>query len=396
MPTLDFVRVEGTRFKVDKRPYYITGANFWQGANLGSRGEGGDREGLVRELDHLESMGINNLRIMGGTEGPDNKPGRIAPSMQPELEKYNEYVLDGLDFLIDEMAKRSMKAVVCLNNSWQWSGGMSQYLEWTGIYPTAYSKVKKKFDEFLIYITQFYYKTEAMAAFRNHIEKIVTRINHYSNRKYCDDPTIMAWELANEPRGVNGHKAYLEWVSKTAEFIRSLDPNHLVTVGSEGNVKDSGNNFILDHSSEFISYGTVHVWVQNMGWYNPQRHDETYPDAGKRALNFLKDHVKMAKKLGKPLVLEEFGFPRDGGSCDPNAPTTRRDMFYRRIFQEVCDNIRERSPLSGSNFWVCGSNGGSFTGDPPHEPPGLYSVYNTDSTIEVISKFAEKVRNICN
>lgn len=36
---------------------------------------------------------------------------------------------------------------------------------------------------------------------------------------------------------------------------------------------------------------------------------------------------------GKPLLLEEFGFPRDGGSLNPNATTTGRDMMYAAIFK---------------------------------------------------------------
>jgi hypothetical protein len=51
-----------------------------------------------------------------------------------------------------------------------------------------------------------------------------------------DDPTILAWELANEPRcngDFSGSKLQA-WVEHTAEFLKSIDPNHMVTVGSEG------------------------------------------------------------------------------------------------------------------------------------------------------------------
>jgi hypothetical protein len=39
---------------------------------------------------------------------------------------------------------------------------------------------------------------------------------------------------------------------------------------------------------------------------------------------------------GKPLVLEEFGFPRDGGSLNPNATTRGRDMMYSAVFKVRC------------------------------------------------------------
>jgi len=43
---------------------------------------------------------------------------------------YDQSVLDGLDYLIAQMGKRGMKAVLVLNNFWQWSGGMGQYVSW--------------------------------------------------------------------------------------------------------------------------------------------------------------------------------------------------------------------------------------------------------------------------
>jgi len=50
-----------------------------------------------------------------------------------------------------------------------------------------------------------------------------------------NDPTIMAWELANEPRGFhNNAAAFNTWLDDTVAHIKSLDPNHLVTTGCEG------------------------------------------------------------------------------------------------------------------------------------------------------------------
>ena len=46
----------------------------------------------------------------------------------------------------------------------------------------------------------------------------------------------MAWELANEPRceGDFSGSALQAWAERAAEFLKSLDPHHLVTLGSEG------------------------------------------------------------------------------------------------------------------------------------------------------------------
>ena len=81
----NFVRVNGTRFEVNGKPYYFVGTNFWYGLNLGSKGAGGDRKRLLRELDKLKAMGVTNLRIMAASEGPDTEPWRMVPALQLSL-----------------------------------------------------------------------------------------------------------------------------------------------------------------------------------------------------------------------------------------------------------------------------------------------------------------------
>ena len=46
----------------------------------------------------------------------------------------------------------------------------------------------------------------------------------------------MAWELMNEPRCSGDFSAskLQHWIERSAEFLKSVDPNHLVTVGTEG------------------------------------------------------------------------------------------------------------------------------------------------------------------
>lgn len=109
---MDFVTVEDTRFVYKNEPYFIKGANYWQGINLASKDEyGGDRRRLNKELDELKEMGVNNLRIMASSEGPDDQPYRMRPSLQSSPGQYNENIFQGLDYLLDEMGKRNMTAV---------------------------------------------------------------------------------------------------------------------------------------------------------------------------------------------------------------------------------------------------------------------------------------------
>ena len=79
----DFVRVRNAQLVIGKSPFYFVGANYWQCANLGSTGVGGDVVRLQRELDVLAANGVRQLRVMGASEGPDSELYRIVPSLQP-------------------------------------------------------------------------------------------------------------------------------------------------------------------------------------------------------------------------------------------------------------------------------------------------------------------------
>ena len=63
-----FIRVSNGHLMRDGSPYYYVGTNLWYAPILASEGQGGDRERLGRELDRLQAMGIDNLRILVGAD----------------------------------------------------------------------------------------------------------------------------------------------------------------------------------------------------------------------------------------------------------------------------------------------------------------------------------------
>lgn len=414
--TTSFVTVSGNHFEIDGKPYYFLGTNFWYGLNLGSKGAGGNRERLIRELDRLNDMGVKNLRIMAGSEGPDDQPYRMLPALQTSAGVYNNNVLEGLDFLLDEMRKRNMKAVMCLNNFWNWSGGVGQYLVWSGAadsIPYPPPQPGGDWNRYQNFAATFYSVPKAVELFNKHIEFMVNRKNALSGVNYKEDPAIMAWELGNEPRGINNIEPYLKWIDKTAGLIKKHDPNHLVTTGSEGATgapQYSGTDLEKDHSSKNIDYTTIHIWVQNWNIYNPAKADSTYEPSIQYALNYLNEHVTIANKLNKPIVLEEFGISRDLNNHNPNSPVSIRDKYYAQLFEGVLNSAKQpNSSLAGCNFWAWGGEGrprvpegiwklnDDFIGDPPHESQGWYSVYDTDSTtIKIIKDYATKIGSIGN
>jgi mannan endo-1,4-beta-mannosidase len=408
-----FVKVEGTRFEVGGKPYYFVGTNFWYGLNLGSTGAGGDRPRLIRELDRLQNMGINNLRIVAGSEGPDTEPYRMVPSLQPAPGTYNEEVNEGLDFLLAEMKKRNMHAVVCLADFWNWSGGLGQYLVWSGAadsIPYPPPNPGGSWDTYQEFTAQFYSNEKAMKMLNDHIRYVVNRINSVTGEPYKDDPTIMAWELANEPRGVNNQDAYRKWIASTAALIKGIDRNHLLTIGSEGTTSSgyAGTDPEKDHLDANVDYQTIHIWVQNWNVYDPQNAVGTFDKSVKYMLDYIDKHEAISKRLKKPLVMEEFGISRDLNSHHPDSATTVRDRYYEKVFDAIYQKAsQENSVVAGVNFWAWGGEGrpsvpegiwkpgDDFIGDPPHETQGWYSVYDKDTTtIRIIKKYAEKMDDL--
>ena len=113
-----FVRVNGGHFELHGKPYVITGVNMWYAAYLGAPNDVGDRERLAKELDNLQSIGVNNLRVLAVSEKSDINSA-VKPATTNGFGNYDESLLQGLDYLLVELAKRDMTVVLYFNNFWQ-------------------------------------------------------------------------------------------------------------------------------------------------------------------------------------------------------------------------------------------------------------------------------------
>ena len=151
-------------------------------------------------------------------------------------------------------------------------------------------------------------------------------------------------------------------------------------------------DFTATHALADIDMVTIHVWPENWGW-GDATHD--FEAAKAKALAYLAQHVASAKALGKPLLLEEFGLARDrqAAGADP-LHVNRRNSFLAAMLAAADEHGvsgvlpwawggagRPRTPGS---YWRAGDD---FIGDPPHEPQGWYSVFDTDtSTLALLAE----------
>jgi len=405
----DFVATRQHEFVLGNKPYRFIGANYWYGGLQGLTEKG--RERIKEELDFLEKKGVNNLRILAGAEGTGmiNGVTRVAPALQPLPGVFQEAFLSGLDFLLAEMGKRHMKAIIFFSNNWEWSGGFLQYLNWNGLVSDSVLARKLMWDEMRDYVSRFYSCANCIHQYEAQVKLVIERTNGITQKKYKNDPVIMAWEIANEPRPMRpgAIERYEKFMSNMASLIKSLDQKHLVTTGSEGEMgSENIDVFKAIHEDRNIDYATIHIWPKNWGWFQDTSIAASMGFIISRTRDYIEKHAAVTGKLAKPLVVEEFGLPRDGQSFQLSATTSSRDAYYKAVFSELLEPSQPGAPtISGVNFWAFSGSGRpsyrqllwkkgeDFLGDPPMEEQGLNSVFDTDTTTwNIIGSFTRKLK----
>jgi mannan endo-1,4-beta-mannosidase len=387
------VSVQDGQFVRNGKPFTYIGTNFWYGPILASEGRGGNYQRLTQELDTLKALGITNLRVLVGGDGADGVFSRVEPTLQTAPGVYNDTLLRGLDRFLVELGKRDMQAVLFLNNSWEWSGGYGQYLEWaTG--EKALIPLIDGYWPFMQQMRKFQTSKESQELFYNHVRNIVGRTNSVTGKPYKEDPAIFSWQIGNEPRCFSDdpeiREGFIGWLTETARIIKDLDPNHMLSTGNEGYMGCEQDWELLERVNRIpgVDYMTIHIWPYNWGWAEENDLEGTLAQAIANTQEYLTRHAELAKGLGLPVVCEEFGFPRDGFNPAMDATTRARDTYYAYVFSQVGDT------LQGVNFWGWSGfavpqhtqweTGDPYTGDPAQEAQGLNGVYITDTTVAVI------------
>jgi mannan endo-1,4-beta-mannosidase len=218
----------------------------------------------------------------------------------------------------------------------------------------------------------------------------------------------MAWEIGNEPRAFSeeGKAPFARWLAEATALIRSMDGRHLITIGNEG-VMGSENDAALYeaiHADPNVDYLTIHIWPKNWRWIDTADMGRSLASAIEKTNRYIDAHLEMAERLHKPLIIEEFGFPRDHHLYTLEDSTNLRDKYYENIFGRVAQSSRHNGLLGGCNFWAWGGLGRAthlywqpwddYLGDPSQEEQGLNAVFDTDSTVELIRRYAGELGKI--
>ncbi len=249
--------------------------------------------------------------------------------------------LERLDALIAAAEEFGLALILSLVNYWQDFGGMSMYLRWLGLSGD---------------VTAFYSSPEARRAYRTWVAHVLTRRNTITGRLYAEEPAILAWELANEPRCQipGGREILLDWTAEMAALVKRLDPVHLLALGDEGFFYRKGSGHLYDGTYgvdfeavlalEEIDFGTYHFYPQQWGLSGNLEFAEQW----------IVDHIAAGKRANKPVVLEEYGLKIDG--CRVNSALERHRWLHR--WREIVQQMDG----GGTLVWMLGCDAPDTSG----------------------------------
>ena len=289
---LNFIKAESTSLIREGRTFFAIGFNAYYLAYCSERTQ-------RSVLQSMRDAGATTVRAWAFLDVEDGE--RHGPAFQifsQDSVRVNE-AEDGLlrlDSLIANAETAGIALLLPLINGWRDFGGMPLYSRYFGGADSS--------DE-------FYSSVAATGAYWRWVERVLTRRNTQTGRFYSDEPSIFAWELANEPRhsGLGGSAQLLEWVAQSSEFIKQIDSNHLLAVGDEGFFRRRGRSHLYDgrygvDTEAFldlntIDVGTYHFYPEH--WGVPVYFGERW----------IQEHAELATRAGKPVILEEFGLTKD-------------------------------------------------------------------------------------
>eukprot|EP00262_Sarcandra_glabra_P013276 TRINITY_DN363_c0_g3_i1.p1 TRINITY_DN363_c0_g3~~TRINITY_DN363_c0_g3_i1.p1 ORF type:complete len:476 (-),score=68.92 TRINITY_DN363_c0_g3_i1:135-1562(-) len=331
-----FVRTQNTQFVLNGSPFLFNGFNsYWM---MHVAAEPSERQKISGVLREAAVVGLTVCRTWAFSDGGDR-----ALQMSPGV--YDERVFQALDFVISEAQKYEIRLILSFVNNFNDFGGRAQYVQWA---QSAGEQISGDDD--------FYTNPVVMVYYKNHIKRVLTRFNTINRIAYKDDPTVMAWELMNEPRCEADYsgKTVHGWVQEMAAYTKSLDNQHLLDVGMEGFYGDSmpekkqnnpgyqvGTDFISSNLIKEVDFATIHAYPDI--WLSGQSEEVQMGFMQRWMLSHWTDSRIILKK---PLVFAEFGKSKK----DSGFTMSERDSFLSEIYRNIY-NFARRGTMGGGLVW---------------------------------------------
>ncbi|EEE63239.1 hypothetical protein OsJ_18049 [Oryza sativa Japonica Group] len=326
------VRTRGAQFVVGGgRPFYVNGFNtYWLmvlAVDPSTRGK------VTEVFRQAAAVGLTVCRTWAFNDG-----GWRALQKSPGV--YDEEVFKALDFVVSEARKHKIRLILPLINNWDDYGGKAQYVRWAQAAAAGAGA------------DAFFSDETVRGYFKSHVTAVLTRVNAYTGVAYRDDPTIMAWELMNEPRCASDPTGdtLQAWIAEMAFHVKSVDPAHLLGVGAEG------------------FYGPSSPPARLRG--EPQRRlrprrGQLRPQTPRPRVRFcLRSPVpgELGGVRGMPVLLAEFGVSTRGR---PGRRSTRpsRDAFIEAVYGAMLRSTRRGGGGAGALLWQVFPEGTDYMDD---------------------------------
>ncbi|KAJ7292191.1 glycoside hydrolase [Mycena rebaudengoi] len=359
-----FVKTSGTKFTLNGAPYTLVGSNAYWLPLMGSA-TGYSSADLNTAFNDIVGSGATTVRTWGFNEVTNANGG--VPYFHlwtGSTATVNTAAtgLGSLDNVIAAAKAHGIRLIVSLTNNWSDYGGMDVY--------TAQILGSGQFHDL------FYTNPTVIAAFKTYVQAVVTR--------YANEPTIMAWELANEPRCGGSNTAasptcntttITTWASNISAFIKSIDKNHLVAIGDEGFFNEPGS-----HNFDFVYQGTLgidfaaNMQISTLDFGTFHMYPESWGENANVAawgVQWITDHATVMASTNKPAVMGEFGIT-----------DTNRNITYASWYQTVIS-----TGITGDLIWQAGS---SLTNGPT--PNDGYMIFPTDPVYQLMKSHAAALK----
>lgn len=300
-----------------------------------------DPEEVTETVETMTDNGANVVRLWAFGEG-------FKEGFQLSAGAYNDETFDNLAYVLSVLEAHQIKAIVTLGNFWGDYGGVPKYLSFDGLPNTTPEDWDVFFthqftkNRYRMYIEKLlHYKSQYRSGCADEVLREVSDAKSIrlptvaQDNALCalkDDPTILAWELMNEPRSSTAAKSdiVIEWIKEMSTHIKAMDPYHQVFAGTEGftdlyNPGGNGPSFAQVAALPNIDAATAHFYAEH------NTRDVPLAD-------IIYDWKQQADAAGKPFILEEIGY-------DKRTEKNRgigRDEGYRELF----DILQKRTVLS--------------------------------------------------
>ncbi|MFA5804267.1 MAG: cellulase family glycosylhydrolase [Melioribacteraceae bacterium] len=189
---------------------------------------------------------------------------------------------------------------------------------------------------------------QSITNYKNRISQIILRKNTINGKIYRDDTTILGWDIANEPDLQNYTFSQIQhWISEISKHVKTIDTKHLVTIGIMTDINEydqDGAQYDALNIPE-LDFFSFHFYPVPSNWNKK--------DLLKDYISRIEFRTKKFLSMGKPVLMEEFGF---ASNCNLNF-SVRKDTNLKSIYCEVYKKSMDaafNNGATGAMFWGWG------------------------------------------